>query len=50
MDGWGADIEGYLDGQRFQFTAMNPDDCDEARPVGEILKLLSNAYYKEDQE
>lgn len=50
MDGWGADIEGIVDGQRFQFTASNPDDCESARPVNVILELLENAYYKEDRD
>jgi len=50
MDGGGAEIEGIVGGQRFQFTAMNSHDCDEAKPVAEILDLLSNSYYKEDQD
>jgi len=50
MDGGGADIDGIVGGVRFQFTASNSHDCDEAKPVAEILDLLANSYYKEDQE
>ncbi|HEX6398635.1 MAG TPA: hypothetical protein VFZ95_14525 [Steroidobacteraceae bacterium] len=50
LDGGGAEIEGIVDGEKFHFTAMNSHDCDEAKPVAEILDLLSNSYYEKDQE
>lgn len=50
MDGWGADVEGIVDGKRFQFTASNPDDCESGQPVNTILELLANSYYREDRE
>jgi hypothetical protein len=48
MDGWGADIEGMVDGKRFQFTASNPDECESAKPVNAILELIESAYYKKN--
>ena len=50
MDGGGAEIEGILDGEKFHFTAMNSHDCDEARPVAEILDLLANSASERDRE
>lgn len=50
MDGGGAEIEGIVDGKRFQFTAANSHDCEEGQPVAAILELLANSCYKEDQE
>jgi hypothetical protein len=50
MDGWGADIEGMVDGKRFQFTASNPQDCESGRPVARMLELIENSYYKKDRK
>lgn len=47
FDGGGADVEGIVDGKHFQFTAMNPHDCDEARPLAEMLDRIVAAYEKD---
>jgi hypothetical protein len=44
MDGWGAKIEGVVEGEHFQFSASNPDACENAKPVNDILKLIEDAY------
>jgi hypothetical protein len=50
MDGWGADIEGAVEGRHFQFSASNPDACETAKPVNAILGLIENAYSGEDRD
>jgi hypothetical protein len=44
MDGWGADIEGVVDGKHFQFSTSNPDACETAKPVQATLELIESAY------
>ena len=49
--GWvGADIEGIVDGRTFRFSASNPDACDSAKPVDEILDLIQAAYYNKEPD
>jgi hypothetical protein len=50
MDGWGADIEGVVEGEQFQFSASNPDACENAKPVNDILVLIERAYDGNDPE
>jgi len=50
MDGWGAQIEGAVDGKHFLFSASNPDACETAKPVNALLQLIERVYESKDPD
>lgn len=50
FDGWGALVEGIVDGKRFSFSASNPDACEAGKSLNAMIDLIANAYYRADKD